>query len=88
MKKDLASSIVVAIVGAIAAYYICNLFIGPIEEFSFNTITTKIGTELDEPSSGIFNYRAINPTVEVYVGDCTETDENGKCLDTKAQETE
>jgi len=72
MKTDLASSIGAAVAGILIAYFICNLFIGPIEDVSFTTVDSSIGTDLDEPSPEVFNYRALNPTVEVYVGDDTE----------------
>ena len=36
---------------------------------------------LTEPDVNVFNFRALNPTVEVYVGDCTEFDEDGQCLE-------
>ena len=37
--------------------------------------------ELTEPDEEIFNPRALNPTVEVYVGNCKEFDYNGQCID-------
>ena len=50
MKTDLASSIGAAVAGILIAYFICNLFIGPIEDVSFTTVDSSIGTDLDEPS--------------------------------------
>lgn len=71
MKTDLASSIGAAIVGVLIAYFICNLFIGPIEDFTVKTVDSSVGAELVEPDPEVFNYKALNPTVEVYVGDDT-----------------
>ena len=82
MKTDLATSIVVAVVGVIAAYFVCNLFIGPLESFSFSTLdpTSNVSAEVEQPNPEIFNYRALNSTVEVYVGDCQEF-VDGECVD-------
>lgn len=82
MKTDLASSIGVAIVGVLLAYFICNLFVGPIDDVTVKTVDASLSTDIAEPNPEIFNYRAINPTVEVYVGnsdDCAALDENGNC---------
>lgn len=79
MKTDLATSIGVAILGVLIAYFVCNFFIGPIEPISFKTIDGDINASLAEPNVNVFNYKALNPTVEVYVGDCGERDENGEC---------
>ena len=71
MKTDLASSIGAAIAGVLIAYFICNLFIGPIEDFTVKTVDSSVGAELVEPDPEVFNYKALNPTVEVYVGEDT-----------------
>lgn len=81
MKKDLASSIGLAILGAIIAYFVCNLLIPPIEDFSFKTVDSSVNANITDPNPEIFNYKAINPTVEVYVGDCTEYNDYGECID-------
>ena len=81
MKKDLASSIGIAILGIIISYFVCNLFIGPISDVSFNVISSSVDNNLTEPNVEIFNYKAINPTVEVYVGDCTLYDDIGQCVE-------
>ncbi|MBR3052242.1 hypothetical protein IKG60_01300 [Candidatus Saccharibacteria bacterium] len=83
MKNDLAIAVVTAIIGVVASYFICNIFVGKIEPVSIKTVESSVSAELSEPSPEIFNYRAINPTVEVFVGgdtECTEFDSNGNCL--------
>lgn len=83
MKNDLAISIIAAIFGIIASYFICNIFVGEIEPVSVKTVDGTTSIELAEPNPEIFNYRSINPTVEVYVGDdttCKEFDSDGNCL--------
>lgn len=87
MKTDLASSIGIAIAGVLISYFVCNLFIGPIDDVSVKTVDSSFTTDIAEPNPELFNYRAINPTVEVYVGDddnCTEYDDNGECIDAGA----
>ena len=77
MKFDLTTSIVVGIIGTIAAFFVASLFVPEIESFSFKTLTSNPSTTLTDPNPEVFNYRAINPTVEVYVGDdeATPTEE-------------
>ena len=68
MKTELISSIGAAIASVLIGYFICNLFIGPIEDFSVKEVTTKVDASLAEPDPEVFNYKALNPTVEAYVG--------------------
>lgn len=81
MKTELATSIGTAIIGTIVAYVLCNLLISPIEEVSFKTVDSSVTTDLSEPNPEVFNYRALNPTVEVYVGDCAEYNQLGECIE-------
>ena len=80
MKKELATAIGAAIFGVIASYLICNLFIGEIQPVTFSTVDETVTTDLASPSPEVFNYKALNPTVEVYVGDCAEFDISGNCI--------
>ncbi len=81
MKKDLTTAIITAVICIVASYLVCNLFLPALESVSFKTLSGDTNYSLAEPDNEIFNYRAINPTVEVYVGGCTSYDENGNCLD-------
>ena len=75
MKTDLATSIVVAVIGIAVAFFVTNLLLPGFGEVQFKTISGKNDYSLTEPNSEIFNYRALNPTVEVYVGqEATRTD--------------
>jgi len=80
MNKNLLSSIGIAILGVIISFVACNLLLGEIEPVSIKDIDASFSTELAEPNPEVFNYRALNPTVEVYVGDCTNYDEFGQCV--------
>ena len=72
MKIDLATSIVVAVIGVVAAFFVANLLLPGFSDVSFKTISDKSNNySLTDPNPEIFNYRALNPTVEVYVGEET-----------------
>ena len=87
LKTDLFTSIIAAIAGALIAFFVTNMFIGPIENVTYKKVDSSVSTDLPEPDPEVFNYRALNPTVEVYVGNCTEYDRFGECIstDTKAE---
>jgi hypothetical protein len=88
MKTDLTTSILAAIFGFVIAFVLTNLLVPGISDFSFKTLEDAPDASLVEPSEDVFNYRSVNPTVEVYVGDddqddtqkaCISYDENGNC---------
>ena len=81
MKTDLVTSIVAAFIGVIAAYFICNMILPPVADVSFKTLSTDTTYTIANPDPEIFNYRAINPTVEVYVGQCAEYNQYGECIE-------
>ncbi len=78
MKTDLTTAIVSAIIGVAVAYFLCNVLLPQIDEVSFKTLTSSPDYTLREPNVDIFNYRALNPTVEVYVGSEEEKPEEEK----------
>lgn len=78
MKNDLGTVIISAIVGAVAAFLICNLFVAslfPIKDKSYQIIDGTVSSSVAEPDESVFNFRAINPTVEVCVGECKENED-------------
>ena len=81
MKTDLFTSVVAAIAGILIAYFVTGLFLGPIKDVSFPALDSSVNINLSEPSPEIFNYRALNPTVEVYVGECEEKNEFDECIE-------
>lgn len=87
MKTDLATSVVAAIAGVLIAYFVTNLFLGSAEDFTFKVVNTKVEASLIEPNPEVFNYRALNPTVEIYVG-CENYDSNGKCIESNSGQQE
>ena len=78
-KTDLFAIVVIAVVGTVAAFFICNALLGDPNEKSvtFKTIN-PISSKLESPDPEIFNADAINPTVEVYVGNCVDEDQDGE----------
>ena len=82
MKTDLLSSIGIAIAGTLIAYFVCNLFFGEIESYKVKTVDSTISTDLAEPNPEVYNYKALDPTVEVYVGDC----EGDECNEASSEE--
>lgn len=86
MKKDLITLSLTAVVCAIIGYFVSGMFLPTIEDINVKVLETTGDYSLSEPNAEVFNYKAINPTVEVYVGDCTEYDENGVCLDEAAKD--
>lgn len=88
MKTDLATSIGAAIAGVLISYFVCNLFLGPVEDFTYKTVSSTVSTNITEPDVEVFNYRALNPTVEVYVGECDDYDQYGECLEAHNTEVE
>lgn len=88
MKNDLATAIVAAIAGVIISYFVCNMFVGTSGDFSFNSVDESVNSDLATPNPELFNYKSLNPTVEVYVGDCTEVDVYGECVDNSSEQIE
>lgn len=88
MKTDLATTVIAAIAGIVIAYFVTNIIIPGLEDVSFKNLSESVSTSLTDPDVDIFNFRAINPTVEVYVGQCTEYNEKGECIDGNYQTSE
>lgn len=85
-KTDLATSIITAVIGVIIAYFVCNIFIGAGDPISVKILNSSVSPSLSEPNPELFNYKSLNPTVEVYVGECQEYDQDGNCIDTTVTE--
>lgn len=81
MKTDLATAIIATIAGVVAGFFVTSIVLPALEDVSFKTLDSSVNITLVEPNVETFNFRAVNPTVEVYIGECTRYDENGKCLD-------
>lgn len=98
MRFDLFTSIGVAIAGVIVAFVVTNLVLPGFETYEFkvvdktqNATAAEAGydySSLTSPDNEVFNYDALNPTVEVYVGECFEVDADGNCVEQSTEEDE
>lgn len=96
-KKDIISIIAVAILGVVAAIVGVNAILGDINDKSvtFKSIDV-VSKDVGTPDPEVFNPDAINPTVEVYVGNCIDKNGNGNldddelvgCTKTEQEEAE
>lgn len=78
-KKDIISIVAVAILGTVAAIVAVNSILGDINDKSatfrsIEGVSSNVGT----PDPEVFNPSAINPTVDVYVGNCIDKNSNGQ----------
>jgi len=68
-KSDIAMIILIASVSILIAYFVAKAIIGDVGSQSVKVKTTdKITTTIDDPDPTVFNKDAINPTVEVIIG--------------------
>lgn len=77
-QSDLFTIIIVATVGMIAAFLASNAILGnpDLEKVTFNRVE-PISETIVQPDTELFNDKAINPTVEVEVGTCEDSNGNG-----------
>lgn len=78
-QSDIFTLVLIAGIGTLAAFFLCNAIMGDpdLATTEFKTLSSVIDNKLVEPDPEIFNGHAINPTIEVYVGDCEDIDQNG-----------
>ena len=77
-RSDVISIVLVGAIGLIASYFGVNLLLGNPDDFSVTyKYVDEISADLAAVDENIFNPSAINPTVEVYVGQCVDVDGDG-----------
>ena len=78
-QSDIFTLILIAGVGTLAAFFVCQALMGDPDEasVSFTALARPVTSSLVAPDPEVFNSQAINPTVEVYVGACEDVDQNG-----------
>lgn len=78
-QSDIFSLILVASVGTMVAFFACRAIMGDPNsaQTTFTTINKVVSPSLAQPDPEVFNSTAINPTIEVFVGDCEDIDQNG-----------
>ncbi len=69
-KSDIAMIILVSSIGLLLSYFAMNFILGkPSEDKVTIKTIDKIETDVVEPNEIIFNKKAINPTVEIIIGE-------------------
>ena len=77
-RSDVISIVLVGAIGLIASYFGVNLLLGNPDDFSVTyKYVDEISADLAAIDENIFNPSAVNPTVEVYVGQCVDVDGDG-----------
>ena len=68
-KNDIAMIVLIASVSAMTAYFIGRAVVGDPESRAVKVQTVEsISTEVEKPDTTVFNKSAINPTVEINIG--------------------
>lgn len=74
-QSDIITIVLITMIGTIAAGFAVNAILGNPDEASESWKTIKVvESSLVAPNPDTFNADAINPTVEVYVGNCVDLD--------------
>jgi hypothetical protein len=69
-KSDIAMIILIASISVLVAYFVAKALIGDTANQSVTVKTTdKITIDVAKPDTSVFNSNAINPTVQVIIGD-------------------
>ena len=87
MKNDLATAIIAAVSGVLVAYFVSNMVISNFAKSTYpvKSVDSSVSADLADPDPEVFNYKALNPTVEVYVGNCTNVNMYGECADESSE---
>ena len=88
-STDIAAAIMIAIASTAIAYFLGNAFLGdPNDESVSVSYMDPIAATVAQPDPEVFNNEAINPTVEVFVGNCKDGEvwdpETGSCVTIRA----
>lgn len=68
-KSDIAMIILIASISVLIAYFVAKAVLGDVQNQSVKVKTAEpITSEVIEPDKTVFNTNAINPTVEVIIG--------------------
>ena len=75
-NTDIAMIILVASISVVVSYFLGNAILGdPNERVETVSYMNKIDSGIEQPDVETFNAHALNPTVEVYVGNCGPLEE-------------
>lgn len=86
-SSDIITIVLMSILGSVVAFFVVNALLGDLDEKSVTfDVPVPVTTELADPDPEIFNLEAINPTVEVYVGNCKDDDHDGILSEAEIEE--
>jgi len=69
-RSDIITILFIALMSVVVAYFAANAIIGKPSSKSVTVRTaTPISADIQQPDPAVFNKEAINPTVEVEIGD-------------------
>lgn len=70
-NTDIAMIVLIATISVVASYFLGNAIVGnPSEKVEQIAYVESVDDYLSKPDAEIFHDGAINPTVEVYIGNC------------------
>lgn len=76
-KSDIAMIILIASISVLVAYFVAKSLIGDVQDQSVKVkVADEIKSTIEQPDSKIFNSNAINPTVEVIIGNGAAAPQN------------
>ncbi len=77
-QSDIITIILITMIGMVVSGYVANLILPNPDEASeeWNTVSV-VEASVGTPDPEVFNPDAINPTIEVYVGNCEDKDQDG-----------
>lgn len=77
-KSDIAMIILIASISVLVAYFVAKAVVGDVQNETVKVKTAEsISTDITQPDTSVFNTNAINPTVQVIIGD-QATSQQGK----------
>lgn len=69
-KSDIAMIILIASISVLISYFVAKAVVGDVKKETVKVKTAEpISKDVEQPDTTIFNSNAINPTVEVIIGD-------------------
>ena len=90
--SNVATVIMVAVASTVVAALMVNALLGdPNDEKVIVSYMDVVSSDVAEPDEEVFNINAVNPTVEVYVGNCNANerwdDDEQRCVEDKPEES-
>ncbi len=77
-QSDIMTAVMIATIGTVAAFALVNTVLGNPDDLvvEYKSVSS-ISSVLTDPDPEVFNYSSINPTVEIWIGNCKDIDRDG-----------